>query len=755
MCPKACLHWLLLLVLATAGLPAVHARDKFVPLRQLLNDYSGRGMALVYSRQLVAGLAVERQAITNDKPLDVQLQQTLTAYGLSLRFQAPSTWYIVRAATAVRPPAANRPAAREQPMVSVMEEIIVTSPHHRLERNRFSGNQLGQRELDSYPTLGRDVYRTLSSLPGQQSSGIGARQHTRGGNTDEVSYFIDGAPLIEPFHLRDFEALFGAVNPDAVQTVNVFHAGYPVHFGSRLGGVVDLQLLEPGAEFEGGADLNLLLASVLAAGRGKTWNWLVSGRRSTVDLVLDNTNDDYGRPVFNDQLVRLGGQTDTDHWSAGLLLTNDELDLKQETIGEEAKADFHALQSWAVWERTVTDRLAVATRIGFSQVENAREGLLDNALDAFGALAEERNFKVWSGSSTVTMSGSSPWVLRLGVDAQHQTGDFDVDIQADYGPLAIPFQPSARLLRRVSDERSGKMGGVHVALGRVVDEGLEIEVGLRYDLQDMDPVHDRVFSPRLQINYHRQDNWSFYLHAGRYAQMQNLYEIQLDDGLLELNPVQRLDHLSAGLTYEDPRGWSVDAAAYCRLSGSPVQRFENVYNRWVLLPELHADRVLFEPSRSRACGMDTALRWTVGDHLLLRAQYTLGRTDERIEGDWQPRPWDARHQARTSLQWQDGRWNFSVAAAWHSGWPTSSLQTMLDASRFGNTRLNGFFSLDFHAGRFFRMGTSSLEIYLDVSNATGRENEGGTIFSSAPGGIESRRRHLLPTIPNLGLRLQW
>ncbi len=744
-------------LLAAGMFPAAQAGTKFVPLRQLLDEYSRRGLSLVYSRQLVAGLAVQQQTIAPDKPLDVQLQQTLSGFGLGLRFQPPVTWYIVRAAASDHPPAVTE---REQamvsvPMVSVMEEVIVTSPHQRLERNRFSGNQLGQRELESYPTLGRDVFRTLSSLPGQQSSGVGARQYTRGGNTDEVSYFIDGAPLIEPFHLRDFEALFGAVNPDAVQAVNVFHAGYPVHFGSRLGGVVDLELLEPGADIEVGADLNLLLASALVAGGGETWNWLISGRRSTVDLVLEKTNDDYGRPTFNDQLVRLGGQTETDRWSSGLLLTTDELELQQETVGEEAKADFHALQSWVAWERTISDRLALATRLGFSQVENSREGQLDNAVDAHGVLAEERNFTVWSGSSTLTLSGSSPWVLRLGVDGQHQTGDFDVNIRADYGPLAEPFQPSASLLRQVSDERSGKIGGVHIALGRVVDEGLEVELGLRYDLQDMDPVHDRVLSPRLQVNYHRADNWSFYLHAGRYAQLQNLHEIQLDDGLLELNPVQRLNHLSAGFTYEDPQGWSVDAATYCRVSDSPVQRFENVYNRWVLLPELHADRVSFEPSRSRACGIETALRWTVKDHLLLRAHYTLARTEERIEGDWQPRPWDARHQAHASLQWQDARWNLSIAAAWHSGWPTSDLQTTQDADPFGKTRLNNFFSLDFHAGRYFSVGTSRLEIYLDVSNATGRQNDGGTIYFGEPGAMKSRRQHLLPTIPNIGLRLQW
>ena len=257
-----------------------------------------------------------------------------------------------------------------------------------------------------------------------------------------------------------------------------------------------------------------------------------------------------------------------------------------------------------------------------------------------------------------------------------------------------------------------------------------------------------------------------YLHiSGRLKEIVNrggekISPREIDDGLLELNPVQRLDHVSAGLTYEDPQGWSVDAAMYCRLSGSPVQRFENVYNRWVLLPELHADRVLFKPSRSRACGIDTSLRWTVGDHLLLRAQYTLARTEELIDGDWQPRPWDARHQARASLQWQDARWNLSLAAAWHSGWPTSDLQTRTDPDRFGpdrfgKARFNGFFSLDFHAGRFFAVGASTLETYLDVSNATARENEGGTIYFSAPDGIESRRRHLLPIIPNLGLRLQW
>ena len=71
---------------------------------------------------------------------------------------------------------------------------------YRLVRDLHQDRRLGRLELAALPSLGRDVLRAVSQLPGVATSGVSARNYVRGGNSDEVLYRIAGAPLIEPFH---------------------------------------------------------------------------------------------------------------------------------------------------------------------------------------------------------------------------------------------------------------------------------------------------------------------------------------------------------------------------------------------------------------------------------------------------------------------------------------------------------------------------------------------------------------------------
>lgn len=750
-----------MLSLWLVALPATAAADAraSVTLHERLQAYEAFGLNLVYSRQQVQGIRIVVAPLDPSRALADQLRVDLADTGLTVRLIGNTTGYLVASQ-----PAAGHEATPAVPTgaatvpATVMEEIIVTSPRLRLTRNRFGGSSVPAAELEVYPVPARDVLRAVGSLPGNSPTGTGARQHTRGGDTDEVLYMLDGVRLIEPFHLADFEALFSTLNPAVVGQVDVYSAGFPVDQGSRLAGVVDVSLLEPEEALEGEVDLNLLTAAAAAGGHVSAGDsgrrWLVSARRSTIDLFLDSAKHDYGKPMFNDVLLHGSMDSDRGRLAVGVLSTNDELDLRDALTGESARADFHARSVWAKGAWSPGARSSLDTHLLWTEIENEREGVLDQPLDAVGSLDESRRFSFLQGSATLSMTLGADWLLRTGVEAGHQRGRFDLDLAVVYGPLALPLQAVPGQVRQVVGRRRGDVYGAFVSVARTVTEGFDVEFGLRQDFQDIDPVHAHVTSPRLQLNWH-DDRWSVFLHAGRYAQLQELQDIDLDDGQFELAPVQKLDHLSVGLTWEGVRDWSAGIDLWCRLSRSPVPRFENVYNRLVLLPELHADRVRFAADRSRACGLDSRLEWNLSPETTLRASWSRAFTEERIDGRWQDRPWDVRHLLRFSLGHETAKWNLRIGTTWHSGWPRTALIEPGGPVRFDDRRYRPYFSVDLHAGRLFTAGRSSVELYLDAGNALDRENPAGTVFRQVPGGFESRSRQLLPIVPNAGVRVIW
>lgn len=744
---------LLLVTSVGAGTPATES------LRVVLERLSAGGVHLIYSSRQVDGLRVP-QADWSSGPADVtQLQAMLAPLGYELRLLPPATWYLVRRRRPDEADAGNArsPATRTLPsVVDAMEEILVTSPRQRVVQDGlYAVSRLDHAALTAYPALGGDVMRAINQLPGQTAVGIGARQYTRGGNHDEVLYRLDGMPLVEPFHLRDFEALFSTVNPAVVDSVDVYPSGFPVSLGSRLAGVVDVTLTTPTDGWEGEAALDMITAGLTTGGRQGDWTWQASARRSTVDLLLDQAGQDYGHPTFNDALGRVTWTGERHALVFGVLSTNDEITLEDHRVGEEAAADFHVLNAWLNWHVDLTPTVALRTRGGVTVVENNRQGELDRPFDAIASLDEERRFDVWSLSTLLTVAGASPWLLKAGLDWQHQQGDFTVDMRASYGPLSFPFRTGVERAWQADIHRAGEIAAAHVAIGRLVDQGLDVEFGVRVDMQDIDPVHDTVVSPRLQINYHPGDRWALNLHAGRYAQFQDLYDIQIDDGLFELAPVQRLDHLNLTLELSPSPHVRADVTAYCRIADSPRPRFQNAYNSLVLLPELHADRVLIAPSRARACGVSAGVRLRIDERLRLDAHVTQARTLEQVDGRWQPRPWDARSQVHLGVQWQSGAWDLSLGGNWHSGFPTTTLQVPGPPPRLDRQRLPDAFTLDLHVARTWDFTQGSVELYLDVMNLTNRRNVAGTLYSLKDDIVVADERHLLPLIPSLGLRLTW
>ena len=96
-----------------------------------------------------------------------------------------------------------------------------------------------------------------------------------------------------------------------------------------------------------------------------------------------------------------------------------------------------------------------------------------------------------------------------------------------------------------------------------------------------------------------------------------------------------------------------------------------------------------------------------------------------------PRSWDQPHFVSAGAAHRGPKWEFSVAATWHSGWPTTAvaLRTLepfplVDVGPRNDERLGSYARIDARAARKFRFGSrQQLTVYFEISNVANRLND--------------------------------
>lgn len=108
---------------------------------------------------------------------------------------------------------------------------------HSLENN--SRIAFAQRQISTLPSLGEvDIMRSLQMYPGISVGRIGtAGLFIRGGTPDQNLIIFDGMTL---YHIDHFFGFFSAFNPNAVKDVQVYKSVFPVKYGGRISGIVEL-----------------------------------------------------------------------------------------------------------------------------------------------------------------------------------------------------------------------------------------------------------------------------------------------------------------------------------------------------------------------------------------------------------------------------------------------------------------------------------------------------------------------------------
>ena len=223
----------------------------------------------------------------------------------------------------------------------------------------------------------------LRTLPGVAMDDISTRLHVRGGFDMELLTLLDGMELYEPYHLKDFDGVFGIIDVQAIGGIELMTGGFGAEYGDKLTGVFSMKSRDPPVTgMRTTLSLSVSNASALTRGsfdegRGQ---WLFQARRGYLDLLLaltdNNELDEEVSPRYFDVFGKTQYQLGANHRLAGhVLYAGDDLTF----VDPEARVEstWSSAYGWLTWE-AIFNRISLTTMAFGGRLNRAREGSIDN-----------------------------------------------------------------------------------------------------------------------------------------------------------------------------------------------------------------------------------------------------------------------------------------------------------------------------------------------------------------------------------------
>ncbi|MGB5622961.1 MAG: TonB-dependent receptor [Gammaproteobacteria bacterium] len=658
----------------------------------------------------------------------------------------------------------------DTPDVWQLGSVVVNASRYDLaQRGVTSSFFLPVDQIEQLPDLGDDPLRSIARLPGAATNGWSAKSHLRGGDIDENLVLFDGMRLRNPFHLKDFQSVFSAIDPAIIRGMDVYTGSAPIVFGDRMSGVIDIHSLEPPVGREHEISQSLFNSSVMTAGSSDDGrvDWAVSARRGNLDLVLDVIDPDIGDPSYFDIYTRFGVQaTNTLRVTGNVLFFDDDISLSDTDSEEEADASYRDVYYWVRLDHEPTPDLRGWTILSHTYISSNRKGTVEKDGISTGSLDDDRTFNIEGLESNWRLRVNDRLQLGAGGGLAWSEGDYDYTDEAVFDLLFLtPGAPTEPARNR--DFNLDRDGGNYWLYGESrwrLTDALTAELGLRWDRQTLTENDEDLLSPRVGMVYDVGENTTLRAGWGRHYQTQGIDELQISDGVTRFFDAQRADHLVASIERRQLWGMDLRLEAYRKEFDRLRPRFENLlYNR-VLLPELTPDRIQVAPDDATAYGVEASL---VGRHrgpLGWWLSYSWSRVEDRLFGEDIPRAWDQREAYSGGFNWDSGGWNVSLAGSYRSGWPTTEVELiqsqpigLVATGRRNDENLSDYFTIDARIAREFRLPNSTLIAFLEVTNVFDRNNDCCVEYELEedeegllPPDLALQTRDYLPTLPSIG-----
>ena len=477
-------------------------------------------------------------------------------------------------------------------------EVLVTAERQKFERSMESSQiALDLREINSAPAFVEpDVFRTLQMLPGvQTTSDFSSALYVRGSTPDQNLIMLDGIAIYNPYHLG---GIFSTFNTDAIKEADFHAGGFPARYGGRMGAILNVINREGNTEkITGSANLSLISSKALIEGplpkwKGMKGSWMISGRRTYIDKVVDalalpsgsKNSDGSDIPLrfpyyFYDYQIKANLDIDQDHRLTFTRFYGDDvLDFSYEDPSETVSNENVTIQQdskfgldwpWGNQTNGLTWRWIVSPKmITKTFLSNSRYRF------DFDLFFQNRDLYTYSDSTVINFINFN-WNIydiikdrTLETEVQYKysnnhefTGGFqikkirfDLGIQYDLETQDTSFTWNPLSLKNNTQEIS-----FFLQDRWEVSKRLKIRSGLR--LTDYN-LHKKIYAdPRIGMKYHISDDIALKANWGLYHQFlttannqdENLRLVELWLGIPKEKPASVSEHVIGGIEYMSPR----------------------------------------------------------------------------------------------------------------------------------------------------------------------------------------------------------
>ncbi len=621
------------------------------------------------------------------------------------------------------------------------ERIVVTADRAAPAHGEpFGALVVAPGRTEDLPHLGDDVFRAVDLLPGAARPESSARLSIRGGRDDELLVVLDGLELFAPFHLQEFDSALSIVPPGSLDRIELMAGGYPVEYGDRMSGVLDMTSVAAGAAPGLELGVGSLYAEAAAAesfggGRGHLF---ATARGGTYRLALE-VHGRHENPHYWDTFGKVDYRlSPRQELQLDVLAAEDELALAAAPAGESYRSRWRNSYVWLPHTATLGASAVLESIVSVGHLDRSRAGRSAAASAAQFAVEDERSLDFAGLKSVWRFEPRERFSVAGGVELREIVSRIDY-LATREGAFAL-LAPSERGTppgtTRFAGEFDFEQAAAFASARLWPRESLTVETGLRFDRTGFN--EESHVSPRLNIAWSPTPRHVLRLAWGGFYQSQRPYELQVEDGETAIARAERAEHRALGFEHRQENGasWRVDLYER-RLTRSRV-RYENLFDPAVLFPELAGDRVRLAPDRGGAAGIE--LLYRSPDRLPFRwsASYTLSSVADQVDGRQVPRAVDQPQAFHLDLGYRlrDG-WSVDAAFLYHTGWPTTALDAGLAPQPDGTLalapvlgpvrgeRLPDYHRLDVRVSRSWDLPRGVLTALLDLQNVYDRHNVRG------------------------------
>jgi hypothetical protein len=649
-------------------------------------------------------------------------------------------------------------------------EADVVVVHGRRENEAPSRVSLQSKEIRRIAGIGRDPLRALQTLPGVVTpSDFSGQLAVRGGGPQDNAYYLNNVPWPVPFH---YGGALSTVHGDLLKDVDFYPAAFPPRWGGVDGAILDAHSRAPKRDqFHGQMDVNLLLSEgllegPLGAGAGPAdaagdstaaqsvpapkGGWLISGRRSYLELLLAKVGSFTAVPLFWD-LSALGDYDlgPEDKLTVTALATDDVLGLEQkpEDVSNKDFAGefrFHnAFESLGLnWDHKSGDWRSTFTPYAY-------RSLFENSFGKGYGLSIQ------------------PSVLGMREDLRKEAGAHEVGL--GWGVQAQRYEVFGYTFRRSSGSGSGFVSlsdaaGITISATAVDNslylqdrvtllEGLRVLGGLRW--QQVNQMESSALDPRVNLEWQARPRTVLSAGWGQYSQYPTPRELSQDFGNPDLG-FNHTEHVVAGLEQGLGAASSVKVEAY----------YKTYRDRVV---EVADKRIFSNDGSGLARGVELMLRHEVSRRFFGWLSYSYAES-QRLgppSYDWRPYQYDQPHTLTLVGSYDvTPAWSAGLKLNYHSGPLITPVVGRVADSDPNNTagwlpiygqpyseRLSDYLRLDIRTDYALRLEGAKVNLYAEVINALNRPNPAGVTYSKD----FSQRQTVnnLPLLPYVGLGIEF